>query len=168
MRTTLFTVIAMSVVMLWSESGFSDEKAAGPASLKTTTGKPPSITAGQDRGPGEMPKLLVAPFGASEARAARVAWARYRHVDDRRRNSIGIHLTLVPAGEFEMGSRVPDIETAIGFGYSITPATSVDVAYEHLFGDTVKINEATATGDLIVGTTHLSADIFAVQLTVRF
>jgi hypothetical protein len=32
----------------------------------------------------------------------------------------------------------------------------------------VKINEATATGDLIVGTTRLSADIFAVQLTVRF
>jgi long-chain fatty acid transport protein len=86
------------------------------------------------------------------------------------RAGLGFDQTPIPDPQHR-DARLPDasrIETAIGFGYSITPATSVDVAYEHLFGDTVKINEATATGDLIVGTTHLSADIFAVQLTVRF
>ena len=68
--------------------------------------------------------------------------------------------------------RLPDasrIEAAIGFGYSITPATSVDVAYEHLFGlYKAKTDMTTPTGDRIVGNTRLSADIFAVQLVVRY
>jgi long-chain fatty acid transport protein len=68
--------------------------------------------------------------------------------------------------------RLPDasrIEAAIGAGYQLTAATSVDVAYEHLFGiGNAKTDMTTATGDHIVGTTRLSADIFAVQLTVRY
>ena len=86
------------------------------------------------------------------------------------RAGLGFDQTPVPDPQHR-DARLPDasrIETAIGFGYRITPATSVDVAYEHLFGDTVKLNTVTPTGDLTVGTTNLSADIFAVQLTVRF
>jgi formylglycine-generating enzyme len=50
------------------------------------------------------PKLLVAPFGAEEARKARRAWAAYRHVEPELVSSVGTRLVLIPAGEFQMGA----------------------------------------------------------------
>lgn len=68
-------------------------------------------------------------------------------------------------------ARLPDASrygAAIGAGYSLTPATNVDFAYEHLFGGAVGINNTTSTGDRIIGTTRLSADIVALQVTFRY
>ena len=68
--------------------------------------------------------------------------------------------------------RLPDasrITPSVGFGYRITPSTSVDVAYQRLIGaGNVKSDETVPTGDRTVGYTSLSADIFGVQLNVRF
>jgi long-chain fatty acid transport protein len=87
------------------------------------------------------------------------------------RAGLGYDETPIPDAQHR-DPRLPDasrIQLAFGLGYQITPATSVDVAYEHLFGvGNNKTDMTTATGDRIVGTTKLSADIFAVQLKVRY
>lgn len=67
--------------------------------------------------------------------------------------------------------RIPDtdrIAVAIGAGYALTPTTTVDAAYKHLFGMREGINIAGPTGDRLVGSTRLSADVFALQLTFRY
>lgn len=68
-------------------------------------------------------------------------------------------------------ARLPDASRyglAVGCGYSLTDSTSIDVAYEHLFGGSVGLNVTTATGDRIIGTTRLSADLIALQVNVRY
>src|SRR5579863_7761292 len=54
--------------------------------------------------------LLIAPFDANEAEAGRRAWARSWKVDENQTGSVGIKLTLIPPGEFQMGSSKADIE----------------------------------------------------------
>jgi sulfatase modifying factor 1 len=56
------------------------------------------------------PALLVAPFGADEARSARTAWVSYRHVEPELKSSVGMKLTLIPAGEFQMGSTQAELD----------------------------------------------------------
>ena len=55
-----------------------------------------------------QPDHLVAPFNKQAAQAAQQAWARHLRADAATTNSIGMKLTLIPAGEFLMGS--PDEE----------------------------------------------------------
>ena len=87
------------------------------------------------------------------------------------RAGIGYDPTPIPDAAHR-DPRLPDqsrIEAALGAGYRLTAWTSVDVAYEHLFGTgPAKTDMTTATGDHIVGSTRLSADIFAVQLNLRY
>ena len=64
--------------------------------------------------------------------------------------------------------RIPDsskIEAAIGVGYALSASTSIDFAYEHLFGATVRNVDVSATGDQLNGSTRLSGDVFAIQIT---
>lgn len=60
------------------------------------------------------PKLLSAPFDAAAARAAQHAWARYLgkpgFVEE---NSLGMKLTLIPPGEFLMGSDDAEAEQLV-------------------------------------------------------
>jgi formylglycine-generating enzyme required for sulfatase activity len=65
--------------------------------------------------PGKEPDLLVAPFGADEARTARKAWAQYQQIEEEPKNSIGMKLTLIPAGEFQMGSTPADVDKVLRF-----------------------------------------------------
>ena len=68
-------------------------------------------------------------------------------------------------------ARLPDASrygVSIGAGYKLTDATSIDVAYAHLFGGSVGLDVTSSTGDRLVGTTRLSADILAFQLNVRY
>jgi long-chain fatty acid transport protein len=67
--------------------------------------------------------------------------------------------------------RLPDASRygiAIGAGYRLTDSTTIDLAYQHLFGGSVGDNVVTATGDKIVGRTDLSADLVALQVTYRY
>jgi long-chain fatty acid transport protein len=87
------------------------------------------------------------------------------------RAGLGYDPTPIPDPQHR-DPRLPDesrIELALGAGYSLTPDTTVDFAYEHLFGvGGAKTDMITATGDHIVGSTQLSADILMLQLTVRY
>ena len=50
------------------------------------------------------PDLLIAPFGKEEAKARQAAWAKHLKTDVTITNSIGMKMTLIPPGEFMMGS----------------------------------------------------------------
>jgi long-chain fatty acid transport protein len=67
--------------------------------------------------------------------------------------------------------RLPDASRygiAIGAGYALSDSTTIDLAYQHLFGGTVSMHVVTSTADQIVGTTNVSADILAFQVTYRY
>lgn len=78
--------------------------------------------------------------------------------------------TPVP-GAVNRDPRIPDsdkIELAVGAGYALSPSTSIDFAYEHLFGGTVQSTDVSATGDQLNGSTRLSGDVFALQVTYSY
>ena len=86
------------------------------------------------------------------------------------RTGISYDQTPVRAAAFRT-PRLPDanrITPAIGAGYQLTDSTSIDLAYEHILGGSVGLNVVSATGDTLVGKTNLSADVVALQLTVRY
>ncbi len=62
------------------------------------------VLAGTSRGESGTPPLAVAPFDAEEARAHQQAWAEHLGVEVEIENSIGMKMTLIPPGEFMMGS----------------------------------------------------------------
>jgi formylglycine-generating enzyme len=62
---------------------------------------------------GTQPERLVAPFDAGKASTARRAWARYQAIGEEEVNSIGMKLTLIPPGEFQMGSTAEEIDQAL-------------------------------------------------------
>ncbi|MCA9092972.1 MAG: SUMF1/EgtB/PvdO family nonheme iron enzyme [Planctomycetaceae bacterium] len=71
--------------------------------------KVPSI---RRRPGGTIPPKAVAPFDEIQARKLQEAWADYLETDVEVRNSIGMRLTLIPPGEFQMGSHETAKETA--------------------------------------------------------
>ncbi|MCA9095100.1 MAG: SUMF1/EgtB/PvdO family nonheme iron enzyme, partial [Planctomycetaceae bacterium] len=70
-----------------------------PKMQKPTPAKPPT---------GTQPGLAIAPFDAATARKHQEAWARYMGTEVEITNSIGMKLTLIPPGEFMMGSEKPE------------------------------------------------------------
>ena len=50
------------------------------------------------------PKPLVAPFDAKQAHAGQAAWAKHLGTKVETINSVGMRMTLIPPGEFLMGS----------------------------------------------------------------
>lgn len=56
----------------------------------------------------KAPPLAVAPFDAKAAEQHQQAWARHLKVDAEIKNSIGMKMRLIPAGEFTMGSPEPE------------------------------------------------------------
>jgi len=52
----------------------------------------------------KRPALLVAPFDATQAKAAQSAWAKHLGIDVKINNSVGMRFRLIPPGTFEMGS----------------------------------------------------------------
>ena len=64
---------------------------------------------------GKEPELLVAPFGGDKALAARKAWAKFHAIGEAQTNSIGMKFTLIPPGEFQMGSTPADVEKVMRF-----------------------------------------------------
>ena len=68
-------------------------------------------------------------------------------------------------------ARLPDSDrytAAIGAGYTLTPSTTIDFAYQHVFGTSVALRPPSTVGDQLIGTTDLSADIVALQVTYRY
>ncbi len=77
---------------------------AAPATTPAATSSP-LTPAGEGPGVrGPAPPLAVAPFDAQQARAHQTAWAKRLGVPVETTNSIGMKFTLIPPGEFMMGS----------------------------------------------------------------
>lgn len=57
-----------------------------------------------------LPPPAIAPFDAAQARKHQEAWAEYLGVPVVLTNSIEMKLTLIPPGEFQMGSSVSAAE----------------------------------------------------------
>ncbi len=74
-----------------------------------------ALHAQQAPAPSASPAPLVAkaPFNAQQARAHQSAWAAHWHTQVETANSIGMRLTLIPPGEFQMGSSDQAIEAAL-------------------------------------------------------
>ncbi len=53
---------------------------------------------------GPIPPMAIAPFDAKQAKAHQAAWAKYLGTQVETTNSVGMRMTLIPPGEFLMGS----------------------------------------------------------------
>ncbi len=86
-----------------------------PKTTSPTIAKPsasPTVSAPVST-PGTAPPLAVAPFDATKAKQHQQSWASYLKTDVVKPNSIGMQMTLIPPGEFLMGSSDKDIELAL-------------------------------------------------------
>jgi len=119
----------------WPEVGRVTADAERPAA--TPVKKPPSpetpspratapaaeVGPGRRTGPGggagpwnlppDAPPPAIAPFDAAKAKAHQEAWAKYLRVPVEIANSIGMKLTLIPPGEFDMGSAEAEVAEAL-------------------------------------------------------
>ena len=69
----------------------------------------------QENGSAKAPPLAVAPFSAEAARGHQEAWAKHISQSREVTNSIGMKLTLIPPGEYKMGSGESAEDTAAFF-----------------------------------------------------
>jgi len=95
-----------------------DRRAAGLLALQLHVGPPMTV---QFRNIRMKPlrtitpesALAIAPFDAAQAKAYQEAWARQLGVPIEYKNSIGMKFTLVPPGEFMMGTDQSELEWAL-------------------------------------------------------
>ncbi len=83
--------------------------------MPTTTAiaSTPPIVAPVPKPTGTAPTPAFAPFDAARAKAHQQAWAKHLGTDVVQPNSIGMQMTLIPPGEFLMGSSDADITLAL-------------------------------------------------------
>ena len=75
-----------------------------PVTPPTPVTTPVKVTPAPTANDPPSPPLLVAPFTASTARESQAAWAKYLGAPIEATNSLDMKLTLVPPGEFMMGT----------------------------------------------------------------
>ena len=101
--------------------------------------------------PASTPKPLVAPFDAKQAHAGQAAWAKHLGTQVETTNSVGMRLTLIPPGEFLMGStpeqsavgrkmaeddKMPPTDTYFGRLAEEMPQHKVTISQPFLMGST--------------------------------
>jgi formylglycine-generating enzyme required for sulfatase activity/serine/threonine protein kinase len=84
-----------------------------PAAAAPPSGGTPSLIPNPQS---PIPPPAVAPFDAAQAKQHQEAWAKYLGIPVEDTNSIGMKLTLIPPGEFEMGSTPEEIASALEWG----------------------------------------------------
>jgi formylglycine-generating enzyme required for sulfatase activity len=95
--------------------GAANRAVAMKANAAGASGKndPPPATKKSWHGwPVEAPDPAIAPFTADRARKYQEEWAAYLKVPVEFTNSVGIKFTLIPPGEFTMGSTEKEIQEA--------------------------------------------------------
>jgi serine/threonine-protein kinase len=75
-----------------------------------TVSQPPAIAESSS------PKPMEAPFDAAAAKAGQAAWAKHLGTQVETTNSIGMRMTLIPPGEFMMGSTQEQVAAAKKMG----------------------------------------------------
>ncbi len=90
---------------------------ADPVTLPTTANVAPepdsSLAAPSISATDPAPPIANAPFDAKQARAHQDAWAKHLGSTAEKTNSIGMRMTLVPPGDFLMGSSDKQVEAAL-------------------------------------------------------
>lgn len=92
------------------------------------------------------PQLLQAPFSAEQAAVQQRLWSRHLGLDVQMSNSLGMGLTLIPPGEFQMGTAIPPDEWVRMF--------AAFSAQEFWFEDELPAHRVRITQPVSVGT-HL-------------
>ena len=77
------------------------------------------------------PELLIAPFSPSEIKAAQAGWALALGRKVLETNSIGMQLTLIPAGEFQMGSTPGEFDEVVKFDAAFKKEYTADEQPQH-------------------------------------
>lgn len=103
----------------------------------------------------------------------RVAAGANYHYNDRWMARTGIALDQPPVSDAYRTARIPDSNRtwlSVGGQYKVSPASTVDVGYAHLFMNNASINQnqmASGAGNL-AGSYDSSADILSAQYTYGF
>ncbi len=97
---------------------------AQPSTASVTPSTPSVVTPPPVAKPlGPTPPLAVAPFDAAQAKAHQAAWAKHLGTEVVQPNSIGMQMTLIPPGEFLMGSTDAQVAEALKLDATTAPAT---------------------------------------------
>jgi len=97
------------ILLLLLSVGLADCAVLAQSATRRPAPGEPNATSAQR---GAAPPVLVAPFSPEKSKESQTAWAKYLGTDVEITNSIGSRLTLIPAGEFQMGSHESKEETA--------------------------------------------------------
>ena len=92
-------------------------------------------------------------------------------LDDKLTLRAGTAFDKTPTSDPYRTARVPDGDRfwlAGGLSYKILPSTTVDFGYAHIFVRDSKINETSATGDVLTGTYSNSIDIVSLGTRMQF
>ncbi|HWB09194.1 MAG TPA: SUMF1/EgtB/PvdO family nonheme iron enzyme [Pirellulales bacterium] len=89
---------------------FSQSASATQASKAADQDPPQAVGHGSRQ---DAPSPAVAPFDAAQAKRHQQTWGKYLGVPVEQTNSIDIKLTLIPPGEFTMGSPQPEIDALV-------------------------------------------------------
>ena len=94
--------------------------ASKPVTLPSAVGQKPvppkSPEPSRPSGSTEAPPLAIAPFTPAQAKQHQQRWAQYLGIPAVETNSIGMQMTLIPPGEFLMGSSEEEIEALLKEG----------------------------------------------------
>jgi serine/threonine protein kinase/Leucine-rich repeat (LRR) protein len=108
--------------------------------------------------PASSPPLAIAPFDATQAKAYQAAWAKHLGTQVETTNSVGIRLTLIPPGEFLMGSTPEQVAAAkkMGEDDKMTPNN----LYFSWLPDEMPLHAVTISQPFLVGSTEVTVAQF--------
>ena len=115
-----------------------------------------STSLAEDKPAAKAPPLAVAPFTADAARAHQDAWAKHLGQAREVTNSIGMKLTLIPPGEFKMGSGESAQDTVAFF----TKTCGADFLTTEVFKKEHPQHRVRITKPFYLGTYHVTRGQF--------
>jgi formylglycine-generating enzyme required for sulfatase activity len=101
--------VTWDILVAYVRNGVSDyaenvmKQSQLPNSISNLAGRPPVLCRVRPKVT-RSPDLLRVPFTRQEAQDKQAEWAKFRGKPAEFTNAIGMHMRLIPAGEFEMGS----------------------------------------------------------------
>jgi formylglycine-generating enzyme required for sulfatase activity/serine/threonine protein kinase len=112
-------VIAFVVVLRIQRPQGTQQLKGSAAAAREAGGDKVEVVAAQPAGVSHAPDApppAVAPFNAAEAKQHQEAWGKHLGLPVDETNSIGMKFTLIPPGEFEMGSTPKEVAWALAEG----------------------------------------------------
>jgi formylglycine-generating enzyme required for sulfatase activity/serine/threonine protein kinase/Leucine-rich repeat (LRR) protein len=104
-----------------------------------------------------LPKPMKAPFDAAQAKAGQAAWAKHLHKQVETINSVGLRMTLIPPGEFMMGSTPEQVAAAKKIGED--DKLKADKYFQRLIEE-IPQHRVTLTQPFLIGSTEVTVGQF--------